>query len=52
MSDRERADKLEREKRKLTERFEREKRELEKELEVCITQAVSTAFTLLYEPII
>ena len=52
MSDRERADKLEREKRELAERFEREKKRLEKELEVCSTQPVSTAFTLSYGPII
>ena len=37
MSDRERADKLEREKRELTETFERKKRELERELEVSNT---------------
>ena len=34
MSEQERVDKLEREKRELKERFEREKRELERELEV------------------
>jgi hypothetical protein len=46
MSDRERADKLEREKRKLTERFEREKRELEKELERKSTELQRTQHDL------
>ncbi|CAI7991881.1 Serine/threonine-protein kinase PINK1, mitochondrial [Geodia barretti] len=42
MSDRERADKLEREKRELAERFEREKKRLEKELERKTTELQRT----------